>query len=261
MFDRDKYVDCFSRLRAPEDTLNKAIGRLGGRRLWNISRTGLIAAVLVPLFVLTALAAGLSGMFTRILGEGEKLAGRMRVSTYGGELEEKNLDIDGVSLCLSFDIRGECKKVYFRPGWLPGEKHPSYTDDEGYSNIIYGTEGNHGDILCSITLYTGEKLTGTNYFFFGETRLLVQDDWLDWQRLEVEQSLPAGEGENRKNNFLLLFSPEHSYLLVIAGEETAGTDMEDLERVARELEINVTDKPTIAVKQKTDFANINLAWG
>ena len=49
--------------------------------------------------------------------------------------------------------------------------------------------------------------------------------------------------------------------MVIAGEETAGTDMEDLERVARELEINITDKPTIAVKQKTDFANINLAWG
>ncbi len=40
----------------------------------------------------------------------------------------------------------------------------SYTDDEGYSNIIYGTEGNHGDILCSITLYTGEKLKGKNYF-------------------------------------------------------------------------------------------------
>lgn len=261
MFDRDKYVDCFSRLRAPEDTLEKARRRLGGHRLWNISRTGLIAAVLVPLFIMTALAAGLSGMFTRILGEGEKLEGRMRVSTHGGEPEEKNLSISGVSLCLSFDIQGECKKVYFRPGWLPGEKHPEYTDEEGYSNIIYGTEGNQGNILCSITLYTGERLKDRNYFFFGETKLLVQDEWLDWQRLEVEQSLTAGDGENRKNNFLLLFSPKHSYLLVIAGEEAAGTDMEDLERVAKELEINVTDKPTIAVKQKTDFANIGLAWG
>ncbi len=261
MFDRDKYVSCFSRLRAPEDTLEKARRRLGKHRLRKISRTGLIAAVLVPLFVLTALAAGLGGMFTRIPGEGEKLAGRMSVSGCGGETEERSLSIDGVSLCLSFDIQGECKKVYFRPGWLPGETHPSYTDGEGYSNIIYGTEGNQGDILCSITLYTGEKLKGMNYFFFGETRLLVQDDWLGWQRLEVEQNPAPGEGKNRKNNFLLLFSPEHSYLLVIAGEEIAGTDMEDLERVAEELEINVTDKPAIAVKQKTDFANISLAWG
>ena len=200
-------------------------------------------------------------MFTRMLDEGEKLAGRMSVRTDGGVREEKRLNIDGVSLCLSFDIQAECKKVYFRPGWLPGEEHPSYTDEEGYSNIIYGTEGNHGDILCSITLYTGERLKNMNYFFFGEASLLLQDDWLDWQRLEVEQSLTAEDGEIQKNNFLLLFSPEHAYLLVIAGEEAAGTGMDELERVAEGLKINVTDKPAIAVRRTTDFANISLAWG
>ena len=261
MFDREKYIDCFSRVRAPADTMDKVRVRLKDGGMRRISRSLLIAAVLVPLFVLTAVAAGLSGMFARMLDQGEKLAGRMSVYTEGGAREERSLNIDGVSLCLNFDIQGECKKVYFMPGWLPGEKHPSYTDEEGYSNIIYGTEGNQGDILCSITLYTGEKLKDMNYFFFGETRLLVQDEWMDWQRLEVEQSLIGAEGESQKNNFLLLFAPEHSYLLVIAGEEAAGTGMEELERVAGDLEINITDKPAIAVKRTTDFANISLAWG
>ncbi len=261
MFDKEKYMDCFSQVRAPADALEKVRERLRGGGMPRNYRSLIIAGVLVPLFVLTAMAAGLSGVFTRTLEEGEKLEGSMSVSSGNVSREEKNVSIDGASLCVSFDIQGECKEVYFRPGWLPGEEHPSYTDEEGYSNIIYGTEGNKGDILCSVTVYTGEKLKDMNYFFSGETRLLVQDDWLDWQRLELVQSLTGAEGEAQKNNFLLLFSPEHSYLLVVAGDDAAGTGMEELERVAGDLEINITDKPAIAVKRTTDFANISLAWG
>lgn len=260
MFDREKYVSSFSKVRAPEDTMDRVYSRLEAPGSGKLSRTGLIAAVLLPLFVVTALAAGLSRMFTSKPEAGEKLAGTMTVSMGSGKLEHRDLSIGGVSLVLSFDIEGECRKVYFKPGWLPGERHPSYPDKQGYTNIIYGTQGNSGDIICSISLYTGDRLKDKNYFFWGDTEVLRQEQWLDWQRLDVVETLEA-EGKKQENNFLLLFSREHSYLLVIAGASAAGTDMGDLEKVAESLSINVTDSPAISSGSKTDFANIGLAWG
>lgn len=260
MFDREKYVSSFSKVRAPEDTMDRVYSRLDTPRSGKLSRTGLIAAVLLPLFVVTALAAGLSRMFTAEPEAGEKLAGTMTVSMGSGKVEHRDLSIGGVSLVLSFDIEGECRKVYFKPGWLPGEKHPSYPDKQGYTDIIYGTQGNSGDIICSISLYTGDRLKDTNYFFWGDTEILRQEQWLDWQRLDVVETLEA-EGKQQENYFLLLFSQEHSYLLVIAGAPAAGTEMADLEKVAESLSINVTDIPAISARSKTDFANIGLAWG
>ena len=111
MFDKEKYMDCFSQVRAPADALEKVRERLRGGGMPRNYRSLIIAGVLVPLFVLTAMAAGLSGVFTRTLEEGEKLEGSMSVSSGNGSREEKNVSIDGEPLdepYLTEKSLGEC---------------------------------------------------------------------------------------------------------------------------------------------------------
>ncbi len=113
--------------------------RLNRPKLLTISRSGLLEAILVPLFVLTALAAGLSSMGMKDTGEKGTMPFSFRVYQ-DGDMMEQEKEVPA-RFFLEFHIEGESKKVYFKPGWLPGEKHPSYNDQQGYEHIVWGPAG------------------------------------------------------------------------------------------------------------------------
>lgn len=264
MFDKENYKRCFTCVRAPEDTLDKVYRRLNRSKLRTISRTSLLVAVLVPLFILTALAAGLSGILLKDTGEEGNVSCFVHVAK-GNRTEYKELDLPA-KLYLEFNIDGESKKVLFTPGWLPGQHTPDFRDENGYEMIRWGTEGRgSGDFLFNLSIYNGAQLEGKKFIFWqgadDEFEVLRNEKWQDWQRIDVKQETHRGDGSERQCNYVLLFSEEFNYLMILAGDQSAGTDFTVLEKIAEDLSIKVTDVPALRSHSPIDYNMIALAWG
>lgn len=265
MFEKTYYKRCFDAVHAPEDTLEKVQRRLGEAKIRNISRTSLLVAVLVPLFVLTALAAGISSMLLKDTGEKGSVSCIVHMAADEREgTEYRELDLPA-KLFLEFNIDGESRKVYFKPGWLPGEDTPAFLDEKGYEKIQWGTEGMGGDFLFNIDIYNGARLEGKKFIFWqGEDdafEVLRNEQWQDWQRIDVKQETHRSDGSKRQCNYILLFSEEFNYLMILAGDQSAGTDFDVLEKIAEDLSINVTDTPALEASGTSDYGMISLAWG
>lgn len=263
MFDKNRYKRCFDAVHAPEDTLEKVRRRMGVSKIRNISRTSLLVAVLVPLFVLTALAAGISSMLLKDTGEEGSVSCIVHMAKgKGAEYKEQDLP---AKLYLEFNIDGESKKVLFKPGWLPGQDTPVFRDETGYEKIQWGTKGTGGDFLFDLTIYNGARLEGKKFIFWQEAddefEVLRNEKWRDWQRIDVKQETHRGDGSERQCNYILLFSEEFNYLMILAGDQSAGTDFAVLEKIAGDLSINVTDTPALEAPSITDYNVICLAWG
>lgn len=117
----------------------------------------------------------------------------------------------------TFDVGEDCREVSICPDWLP----ESDAQAEGYlgrytNGRIIDNEGEW--IAYCIESFNGEQLRGMKYFLTGESRIVKEDIWNGYDRMEIETSYESSvTGERWTAYNLLLFSPEYGCLIRIGG--------------------------------------------
>ena len=119
MFDEKLYKETFSAVRAPEDTIERVYMK-SRQRQGRAPRMLLIAAILVPLFILSAFAIGYGAMHAHKTAAGEAMTGRVPgINVETGAAESQEIEHSGTSMWFTFDVGEDCREVSVRPNWLP----------------------------------------------------------------------------------------------------------------------------------------------
>ena len=262
MFDAKLYKEAFSAVRAPGDTIERVYMN-DRRRKAKAPKTLLIAAILVPLFILSAFAIGYGAMHAHKTAAGEAMTGRVPgINVETGAAESQEIEHSGTSMWFTFDAGDDCREVSVRPGWLPEDDAQAEDYLSRYTNgRIIDNEGEW--IAYCIESFNGERLRGMKYFLTGESRIIKEDVWNGYDRMEIEtdyESSATGEQWTAYN--LLLFSPEYGYLIRIGGHADAGTDMAALEKIAENLSVKVSgEKAQWPYRGMTDISCLDIGLG
>lgn len=242
MFDARIYKEAFSAVRAPGDTIERVYMN-DRRRKARAPKMLLIAAILVPLFILSAFAIGYGAMHAHKPAAGEAMTGRVPgIYVETGAAESKAIEHSGTSMWFTFDVGEDCREVSICPDWLP----ESDAQAEGYlgrytNGRIIDNEGEW--IAYCIESFNGEQLRGMKYFLTGESRIVKEDIWNGYDRIEIETSYESSvTGKQWTAYNLLLFSPEYGCLIRIGGQADAGTDMAALEKTAENLRVEASEE-------------------
>ena len=262
MFDAKLYKEAFSAVRAPENTIERVYIN-DRRRKAKAPRMLLVAAILVPLFILSAFAIGYGAMHAHETAAGEAMTGRVPgINVETGAAEKQEIEHSGTSMWFTFNVGEDCREVSVRPGWLP----ESDAQAEDYLSRYTGGRiiDNEGEwIAYCIESFNGERLRGMKYFLTGESRVMKEDVWNGYDRMEIEtsyESFVTGERWTAYN--LLLFSPEYGYLIRIGGQDAAGTDMAVLEKIAENLSVEVSEeKAQWPYRGVADISCLDIARG
>ena len=262
MFDAKLYKETFSAVRAPEDTIERVYMK-SRRGRGKTPKMFLLAAILVPPFILSAFAIGYGAMHAHKTAAGEAMTGRVPgINVETGAAESQEIEHSGTSMWFTFDVGEDCREVSVCPGWLP----ESDAQAENYlgqctSGRIIDNEGEW--IAYCIESFNGERLREMKYFLTGESRIIKEDVWNDYDRMEIEtcyESSVTGERWTAYN--LLLFSPEYGYMIRIGGQDNAGTDMAALEKIAANLSVEVSEeKAQWPYRGMTDISCLDIARG
>ena len=78
----------------------------------------------------------------------------------------------------------------------------------------------------------------------------------DWDGLQVTE-ITLSRAEGVSENYVILFAPDAGYMIIVAGM----SDMGELEKIAKGLDIRVTDTPVSASWINTGIDAINLGRG
>lgn len=262
MFDAKLYKEAFSAVCAPEDTIERVYMN-DRRRKAKAPRMLLVAAILVPLFILSAFAIGYGAMHAHKTAAGETMTGRAPgINVETGTAESQEIEHSGTSMLFTFDVGEDCREVSICPDWLP----ESDAQAEGYlgrytNGRIIDNEGEW--IAYCIESFNGEQLRGMKYFLTGESRIVKEDIWNGYDRMEIETSYESSvTGERWTAYNLLLFSPEYGCLIRIGGQADAGTDMAALEKTAENLRVEASEeKAQWPYRGMADISCLDIARG
>ena len=242
MFDAKLYRETFSAVRAPEDMIERVYMN-DRRRNARAPKTLLIAAILVPLFILSAFAIGYGAMHAHKTAAGEAMTGRVPgINVETGAAESQEIEHSGTSLWFTFDVGEDCREVSVCPNWLPESDAQAENYLSRYtSGRIIDNEGEW--IAYCIESFNGERLRGMKYFLTGESRIIKEDVWNGYDRMEIETSYESSvTGERWTAHTLLLFSPGYGYMIRIGGHVNAGTNLSALEKIAENLSVEVSEE-------------------
>lgn len=196
------------------------------RKKWGLSL--LIAAVVAMLTVGTVAAVVVSQMSRRELSD--------EVVYNHGSAEETRMNCVWTDATLGFDfeIEGECREVYVRPGWLPVPDGYGNADADGFRT--YGASGqDYGTNAWELEVLWGNRLRDTTWFLSGNAEIIEESSWNGFHCLKVTV---YRDHSNLPNvHYLLLFSSADNYLIRLCSLQGFDT----LEKMAEELEIRVTD--------------------
>ena len=211
------------------------------KRVW---KTVLIAAIIASLLGLSAYAAYFFSMRTREAEPGEKFAISAGV-------------FENAKLVFEFSGPEECPKVEIRPGWLPFEPSAScrdYNSREGWYSMIYAwdvppeerpeeyktlNDPYHVEIFYAPQFVNGGHAIMLDYTP-GEIK---ESEILGCRTLSFNATLElpgfSHDGVEyppvtQEKNYVLLFSEDSGYLLVIYGN----ANMDVLTRIAENLEVS-----------------------
>ena len=216
--------------------------------------TGLAAAAMVG----TAFASGIFVMHKQHVspGETEKHNEVILVDDQTGETETEELVLRDVAVSFTFTAEDTPNEVWVHPEYLPEEPKQLNPDlmiegEQGWYQYLSGEFGNTDPIPWQISVKYA--LADTKIVLLGEVREETEADWDGLQVTEI--TLSRGEGVTE--NYVILFDPEEGYMITVAGM----LDREELEKIAKGLDIRVTDTPVSASLINTGIDAINLGRG
>lgn len=203
----------------------------------------LVAAVTAVLTA-TAYAAGAFKMHMDRPEEGTVVSGTWTERDAEGNVENvQTLQYPDAGFVFTFEAEATPHVVKFRPGWLPepsggpifgqpdAEGWYSYLNDDG----VIGDDGNGRDIPYGIMVMYMNR--GMTLVLNGACELVKEGVFGDYQMKEIHGSyMPEYLNDG---NYLLLIDEDEGYCLLIRGTNS----MEDMEHIAEELEVMVTDEP------------------
>ena len=194
--------------------------------------TILIAAVLVSLLTATACALGLFKLNKNLITDDYVPHGRWIDRDDTGQIiRVQDLDYPDANLFFTFDGDVMPHYIEFKPGWLPMEGY-GWTEDGWYSYY-----GNDGDSIMEQVPYKIEvfyALPGYQLVLMHKSEIVEETTWGEHEITELINHDPyTGDA-----NYVLLFSPEHGYIIQVAG----GLSMETLEKIAQDLEVRILDE-------------------
>ena len=216
--------------------------------------TGLIAAATVG----TAFASGIFVMHKQHAspGETEKHNEVFLVDDQTGETETEEVVLRDVAVSFTFTGEDTPNEVWIHPDYLPEEPEQLNPDlivegDPGWYQYLSGESGYTDPIPWQISVMYA--LADTKFVLLGEIEAETETDWDGLQVTEITLSRAEGVSEN----YVILFDPDAGYMVIVAGMLDTG----ELEKIAKGLDIRITDTPVSTSRLYTGINVINLGRG
>lgn len=260
------------------------------KRLHSIRRTILIAAVLLLLGGIV-IATTVPGMQVREVPEDEIVSQNVTVIDPKGVAHTNKLFYDNAQSMLSFEVSDEPHHVVsLAPGWLPAQPDGIYSH-RGEQTVLFAEQGISSDdpeftgpwdyensnliyrmMPCALAegpgmpyrveVLDGNAVHGLSIVVQGSMEVVKQDTWNGLDRFEfsvdfTEHNNYQGTYEPDLVHYLLLFSKEEGYLVIISG--VANLDV--LEKIAENLEIVVEDALSEEEMRENHLMPLGLAAG
>ncbi len=202
----------------------------------------IIAAVLVSLLTVTAYALGLFKLNKNHIPEEVTVHGEwIERDSEGNITDIQNLQYPGANLVFTYDCEAVPHYVEIKPGWLP-------TEGRGWGEQGWGTEGwfqfyhDEGDSACGQILYNVDvfyAVPGFQLVMMYQSEIVEETTWGEYEVTKIINHNPHwNDGAGGDDNYVLLFSPEHGYMIRVGG----CLDMETLEKIAQNLEVRILDE-------------------
>lgn len=207
----------------------------------------LIAAVLVSLLTVTAYALGFFKLNTTLLrAEDEHPHGRWIERDGRGQIIDiQDMDYPDTNLVFTFDGEATPHYIEFKPGWLPMNPDMWAREPENWENLWYTHLGCDGGTAIGHIHYLIDVFYAVPDFQFVmmyQSEIVEETTWGDYEITKLVNHNPYWGDGHTDDNYVMVFSPEHGYMIRIGG----GLDMETLEKIAQNLEVRILDKEVIA---------------
>ena len=214
----------------------------------------LVAAIMAALTA-TAYAAGLFRMHMDRPEEGTVVSGTWTERNEDGTVDHvQTWTYPDAGFVFTFEAETTPHVVKFKPGWLPEHSAgPSFgmPDAEGwYQYLSDNGEGKDIPYVIQIMYMNAGRTLVLN----GDCQVIKEGTFGDYQLKEITcHYIPEYLNDS---NYLLLIDEDEGFCLIVSGTNS----MEDMEHIAEELEIQVTDEP---VDYDPDFTigQINIGRG
>ncbi len=194
----------------------------------------LIAAVLISLLTATAYALGLFKLNKNHIPDGVTVHGEWIERDAEGNITYiQNMNYTDTNLVFTYDCESTPHYVEFKPGWLPSD--PSLQvgeNEEWYFHMIDDGSSEVGHILYNIDVFYA--VPGFQLVMMYPSEILEESLWEGYEVTKLINHNPV----TGDDNYVLLFDPEHGYMIRVGG----GLDMDTLEKIAQNLEIRILDE-------------------
>ena len=213
------------------------------RRTPRLGRVLLLAAALTLLLGTVAYAVSSFAMNARQRQVSDApLTVRWLMLSESGEVltDVKDL-VPDAGMVFSFTGPSEsANKPELRCFYLPSEPSYGWTDADGWTRYLTDEHGESAEELPYIVSVANVEPGVSRYYIRGETSLVKEEQWGDWQVLELCSDYSGIPYQGYKEaNFILLFDQSRGYLARVTGT----AELETLEHIARELEIRESAEP------------------
>ena len=199
----------------------------------------IIAAVLVSLLTVTAYALGLFKLNKNHIPEEVTVHGEwIERDSEGNITDVQDMRYPDTNLVFTYDCEATPHYVEFKPGWLPSDSSFQVGEHEGwYSHIIDDGGSAVGQILYNIDVFYA--VPGFQLVMMYQSDILEESLWEGYEVTKLVNHNPyLNDRTGGDDNYILLFSPEHGYMIRVGG----GLDMDTLEKIAQNLEVRILDE-------------------
>lgn len=172
-----------------------------------------------------------------------------------GETEEDDIIFEDVAMTFSFSSDHIPNEVWVKPDYLPDipeDLNPDFMveGDPGWYQYLSGEYGFTDPIPWQISVIHARD--DTKLLLFGTLESEEEDTWDGLQVTEVAISI-----DGRHENYVILFDPENGYMITVAGT----MEFDELEKIAKGLEIRVTDDPVSMSALEKGASMLNIGRG
>lgn len=206
----------------------------GRRRRFVLRRalsTALIAAVLVSLLTATAYALGLFRLNKNHIPDDVTVRGKWIERDGEGNIAEVQiLEYTDTNLVFSFEAETAPRRVEFKPGWLPME---GFGDGGSGWYHYFGNDGESGEARIPYKIEIFYAIPGFRLVMMYQSEIVEETSWGEYELVKLVNHASWGD-----DNYVLLFHPAQGYMIRVGG----CLDMETLEKLAKDLEIRLTDE-------------------